>query len=484
MNTSSLKALLAELEAREEKENPQPPLIALVDPNFEKQTNFVRDPAMKKCAFTTRRAGKSSAGGIILFEHGFELPNVECLYIALTKDSARDIMWPILKEINRRHNLGAKFNEADLVVKLPNGSVINLYGADADRKLMDRLLGRKLKVVVIDEGQSWRSDLRRLIDDILEPALADLDGPIILIGTPGDVAYGLFYDITTGKEKGWTLHEWDTYDNPHMRVQWDKQIKRKIAANPAVVNTPAFRRNYLKQWVVDDEKLVYRFHPETGFYLNLLPKNLRYILGIDLGYSPDPTAFVILAYSDDSPHLYFIEGFKKDKMIISAVGEKIAEYCAKYDFEHMVIDNASKQAVEELKQNARFQFPLHAADKRDKKTFIELLNSDLKEGLVKLPEYGAEDLIKEWANLVKKWDLHHTKWIEDPALPNHLADAFLYAWRKARHYLFSPEPEKPKPGTAAFNAAREAEIEEAVERQTRIERGLEDPEEPERPWDD
>lgn len=490
MNDANLKLLLQESARQKRATQAQPSTkLVLTDPHFPKQTDFVRSLARRKAAFTDRRSGKSNGAALMLLERGMANPKTEGLYVALTKDSAKAIMLPVFREINERHALGLEIPDNGTVIKLPNGSRIELFGADAHERLKHRILGRKLNAAAIDESASWRTDVRDLVYDIIEPALTDLDGPLAMLGTPGEVAHGLFYDITTGKEKGWDLHVWGAEDNPYVREKHLLKIARLIKDDPAVVATPFFRRNYKHEWVVDDESLVYRFHPDRGFYRSEdeLPRDLHFILGIDLGYNPDPTAFIVIGYSNTSPELYVIECFKRTKMIISAVVEEIQAFQERFDFDAIVVDagGGAKQGVEEMRQ--KFNVPLIAADKRDKKLFQEMVNSDLSKGLIKVPEVGAEGLISEWANLTKQWNKEHTKWEEHPKLPNHLADAFLYAWRRARHHSYQPaEARPPRPGTPEWLRAEEERMEEEAERAYRISKGLEEPEEPpelERPWE-
>ena len=55
----------------------------------------------------TRRAAKSYSDGLVLAKAALERPDVSCLYIGLTRESAKRIMWKdVLKAINRRHKLG------------------------------------------------------------------------------------------------------------------------------------------------------------------------------------------------------------------------------------------------------------------------------------------------------------------------------------------------------------------------------------------
>ena len=47
-------------------------------------------------------------------------PDVSCLCIGLTRESAKRIMWKdVLKAINRRHKLGIRFNESELSARFP-----------------------------------------------------------------------------------------------------------------------------------------------------------------------------------------------------------------------------------------------------------------------------------------------------------------------------------------------------------------------------
>jgi len=111
----------------------------------------------------------------------------------------------------------------------------------------------------------------------------------------------------------------------------------------------------------------------------------------------------------------------------------------------MVIDNASKQAVEEMRQ--RYTLPLIPAEKTGKRDYIELLNSDLTLGHIRiLPK--AQPLVDEWASLV--WDerkFRSGKYEEHPTCPNHLSDAFLYAWRYVYNYCAKPKYDKPLPNS-------------------------------------
>src|ERR1700753_2203232 len=142
---------------------------------FDKQFEFVHDPHPFKTAVCSRRSGKTVACAAHLISTALSQPDINCLYITLSRSTAKKIIWTELKKINRDYNLGAIFNETDLFVKFPNASVIYVSGAN-DESEIDKFLGVPLKLCYIDECQSFRSYIRELIDRVIAPSLMDYAG--------------------------------------------------------------------------------------------------------------------------------------------------------------------------------------------------------------------------------------------------------------------------------------------------------------------
>ncbi len=257
--------LLLELESRPDYKP------RLIDENFPKQANFIRDKAKLKALFCTRRAAKSYTGGIGLVDAAVNNDNVNCLYLGLTRLSAKGILWnDVLKDIDKRKSLSMRFNGTELTATTKNGSTIYLTGVDADEDEMEKLLGKKYKRIVIDEAASYTINLRKLIYGILKPTTIDQGGDVWLMGTSGDLTQGLFYDITTGAEPGWKLFQWTAHDNPYIAKQWQQELDDIAANRPLFMNTPLFKQWYLNEWVIDSEKLVYKFNEQINSY-KILP---------------------------------------------------------------------------------------------------------------------------------------------------------------------------------------------------------------------
>jgi hypothetical protein len=318
---------------------------------------------------------------------------------------------------------------------------------------MKKAFGVKYSVVIIDEAATYKINLKSFVYDVLEPAVSDFeDGQIVLTGMPNNNTYSFFFEVTTGKEEGWSLHSWSSLDNPYMA---DKTTAKIATLSDAYKRTPGFKQMYLGEWAIDEDKLVYKYSSERNLFHSLKPAKYNYVLGIDLGWD-DATAFVVLGYREYDRSTYVVHTYKRAGMLLADVAAYIKHLMQMYSINKMVIDNANKQAVEDLK--ARFALPLEPADKAGKADFIGILNNDMIMGSILLHAENAKELIKEMQALT--WEpnaLSKGKRVEQASQANHLCDAFLYAWRFCYHWIdWGAEPEEER---------EENKLEEYAERQ-------------------
>jgi hypothetical protein len=405
------------------------------------------DPSRFLTALCTRRGGKSSGLAYRFYRTALRNPGSLQPYIGLTRRSAYNIMWPIFKQVAKDQGIEARFTKSDLTITLANESQIQLFGADTEN-FIDRLRGGKYPGAAVDEAQSFKEHIQELVDDVLTPALMDYeDGWLALTGTPGPVAAGMFYEATQGR-LGYSNHFWSWADNPYLKnaKTFVDDLKKRRGWTD---DHPTFLREWLGKWVQDLDALVYKFKWEKNVTRALPPGHTwHYVLGVDLGYSPDPSAFVLCAYSLTDPRLFIIDTYKKTEMIVSDVADRIKYYLNQYPYAKVVIDagGQGKQIAEEIRK--RHQIPLHAAEKQGKSGFIEIMNSDFLTGKIQVLERCAGDLSKEYRDLI--WDSASKERKEDGRFPNHLADGALYAWRYCYNYAWKAKEEKPKPHTQAY----------------------------------
>jgi hypothetical protein len=431
------------------------------------QRDFILDPSPRKAAVCSRRAGKTY--GIIVYalkvlhEHAFcKIP-----YITLTRAQGKRNIWQTIQRFDKDLKLGGNFNNNELTYTLPNGSVFFISGAN-DETEIQRLRGDKYPLVLIDEAQSFRALIRGLIREILEPAVGDYRGTIIMTGTPGPACAGFYYEVTNGlvtyEDKGeqinpWSVHHWTVLDNPfHPFDENDIELVRKT--NGWLPDNPSFLREYKGLWVKDDSLKVYKT-TERNLIFSRPDSELTYVLGIDLGFE-DSTAFVVLGYNEAIGQCYVLESFKKQHLIPSAVAVQVQKLMERYDFSKIVADSGGfgKGYVEEMVQ--RYSIPIVPAEKTQKYAFIELMNGDFQASSLKIVKNRNQELLDELGTLqfVENEDGSPDRTKIDERFDDHLCDALLYGWRACRQYFYDPEMVGPKTKSPEWWSEREKEMEE------------------------
>lgn len=468
------KALIKELQKRlsAQKEQEQAPKFNLSGFFFPKQLEFFRGTQKRfKVAVCSRRAGKTigivgDAVDLCLSEKG-----VRVLYITLTRENCVEIIWPDLMKTIDEYKLDCKINQQRLSVTFSNGSVFSCAGAK-DKKEIGKFRGRKLRRIYIDEAQNFPTYLQTMIEEDLIPTLRDLRGEMFVTGTPGPLKRGFFYDISSNGK--WESHNWTAFQNPHMhnpeaafglpKKDLEETLAEEREATGHDKNDPKYIRETYGVWTEDLESLVFKFNKDRNVYSGILPVNMTYIFGVDLGYN-DADAIAVLGYSNETNKVYLVHEQITRKQGITELAKQIDELKAKYEPVKIVMDagGLGKKIQEEIQK--RHTIPLEAADKNRKLEYIELLNDDLRTGkLMAKPESQFEE------------DCYLVQWDRDPEDPSKLVisksfhsdicDAVLYAWRECIHYIKQDFVQKPHRNTDAFMEAMEAKEAEEMEMKT------------------
>jgi hypothetical protein len=125
-----------------------------------------------------RRAGKTVAcvNELIKAAVTFERSDGRFAYVAPFYKQAKSVAWDYLKRFVAPIP-GVEVNESELRVDFPNGSRIQLFGADK----ADALRGLYFDGLVADEYGDWKPSVWQYV---IRPALADRQGWAIIIGTP------------------------------------------------------------------------------------------------------------------------------------------------------------------------------------------------------------------------------------------------------------------------------------------------------------
>lgn len=492
----SFSHLLSEVASKRQdstRQRDQDKAALLLDRLFPAQRDFVKDPARRKAALCPRRAGKSYAVMIYALWVALTRPGANILIVARVRRQARGVYWRPLQGLCKEFEIEAQFQSVRMEVDFKNGSLIQLTGADTAEEV-DKFRGQGYDLVCIDEGKSYSPDLlKELIKEIIEPALLDRRGKLVMIGTPGPVLSGMFYEITTcqntkesikrvGKVRpwwereswrgpfGWSLHKWTSKDNINCPWIWEDAHQWK-ADQEIPDDDPYWMREYLGQWVPDADALVYAYsrfedercdaEPAEGPHGLPLGHDWRYLLGLDLGYKDD-TAFVVAAWSETHDQLHFLHAEKHPSLVVEDIARRAKDLEDEFGgFDIRVADTGGlgTTITESLARTYGVYF--EPAKKQDKNDFIKVMNSDMTKGRIKAHP-GARKLIEEWATL--QWAGSDRK-KEDPGCANHAADAALYLWRYAYHHWFREEVRGPERGTHEWWKQKEREDEERFRQQ-------------------
>ncbi len=443
---------------------------------FKQQRDFILDRSRRKTALCSRRAGKSYSALVLMCRTALLTPNANIRYVCLTRGQAKDNLWAALKTFAHDFELDLNFHETNLSARFPNGSEIKFLGGET-LKECEKMRGQFFHLVVLDECKSFQAELLiEFIEEIISPALADYGGTLAMIGTPGNVLAGPFYEATSAynpndpleraaqRERprpysdrkawaeakhrwNWSFHKWHTSDNTAMPQIWQQAIHDK-AAKGIPDNDPRWLREWMGEWCPSDSLMVYSFAEKLNTYSGELPEGheWRYLLGLDFGYH-DSTAFVVAAFSDTHPLMYQVFEHKDAEMTFDAIERKTRQIQKAYpDLEAIIADTGGlgKTIVESYRERG---IAMEAAVKNDKLDHIELVNSDLLAGNIKiLPDssLAAEMKLLQWTDRTYKK--------ENKGTDNHCCDAFLYLIRHAYHHFWEPAVVKPSEGSPEAQA--------------------------------
>ena len=429
-----LDKLTKELERRDAERQ----RIDAKDLLFEKQWDVFSDPARYKLLRCGRRGGKTFTWAVTLLYEGFKHARSTPIYLTLSRQDSRDILWPALEDLDEKLRLGLQFNKATADVNLPNGSRLLLRGAGSRREI-DKIRGRKFPVAIVDEAQMLGQDLEYLLDEVLEPGLADYQGWMGISGTPNASGYGVFHDLDNDPHnQTWSKHHWTFLDNPHIPNP-EGFIKKVMIRRGWNESHPGYRREYLGEWTVDDSGRAFKMNPNVNV-CPTFPKDLtddwKYGLGIDVGWN-DATSFVVVASSAILGQIFIIDAFEESEMPTPQIVAQIDRFKELYPISRFVCDSGGggKRLIEDFKN--LYGLPLEAAEKTDLQGQVALINGELQRGSIVFCRDTCFNLINDFYSL--EWDstaLSQDKWVFPRGARDHGPDATRYIVRAFWHAAF------------------------------------------------
>lgn len=189
------------------------------------------DPARFKVVAAGRRTGKTQLAAYLLLVKGLQATRGKVFYVAPTQSQAREVIWNTLLDLGKDVIAQAHINNLEL--KLINGISIILKGSDRP----ETMRGVSLNYVVIDEYGDMKPEVYELI---LRPALSDLKGGALFIGSP--MGRNHFYDLhkqaSLGVLEDYAAYHFTSFDNPFLDPEEINAAKRTMSSF-------AFRQEYM-----------------------------------------------------------------------------------------------------------------------------------------------------------------------------------------------------------------------------------------------
>lgn len=445
---------------------------------FKEQYDFVTDSARFATAVCSTRAGKTTACAADLLNTARMRPGTTGIYVTLTRVNAKRIVWPELHNINRIFQLGGDPNEADLCFRFPqHGSQIYLAGANTAKEI-EKIRGlSNVALAYIDESQLMRAYIKELIEDILTKRLYDTNGRLRLIGTPGAIPAGYFYEVSSKetdiKYSKWSHHAWTMHRNFWLERKSGKTVAQLIQEDcelkGVTIDDPSIQRECFGRWVLDSDSLLLQFEPTHNHFDAPPNAAFTYILGMDFGFE-DADAYAVLGWAHGSPNTYLVEEQVKEKQTYEQMVETFDAILKKYPVCKVVADpgGGGKKLIESLRP--RYLIPMEPADKQAKIANYGLLNNALRTRrfFAKKDSRFAQDCL-----ILEKDRDKSTP--ERTVVKGHsdIVDAVLYAFKESPAYAYRPPMEEPKKGTPAWNQAQQDTMRQRLYEQVKAEQEAE-----------
>lgn len=236
------------------------------------------------CTVTAhRRWGKTELALADLLDVALRTPNALCGYFAPYRHQAKSVAWGRLKNLCRPIP-GTQFLEVELKVVLPNGSVLQLYGAVDGA---DHARGLGFDAVVLDE-YSLMEDV--VWTEVLRPALSDRRGSALFISTPRgrDALWRLIRD--TQGDPLWSHFTFPATDSGVLPPEEVEAARRSMPED-------AFAREFLCDFTASPPGSIYgRLLSEMRRVGRLVPvpfiEGTDLVAALDLGIA-DATAVIV-----------------------------------------------------------------------------------------------------------------------------------------------------------------------------------------------
>lgn len=253
------------------------------------QKSICDSTARFRVAVTGRRFGKTHIAMRELAKFA-SIPNSLVWYVAPSYRMAKNIVWDQLKQKLKDLRWVEATNEAELMMRLKNGSKIYLKGADSP----DSLRGVGLNFLCLDEFQDIDP---KTWTEVLRPTLSDKKGHALFTGTPRGVGSWSHEMYSTALAK----EDWEGFT--YTTLQGGNVDQDEIDQAMRDMDQRTFEQEYLATFTTYSGVVYYNFDRKESL-LDTKGMDMRELhCGIDFNVDPMSVSISVI----ENNKIYFID---------------------------------------------------------------------------------------------------------------------------------------------------------------------------------
>lgn len=303
-----------------------------------------------------RRWGKSTMGGSTGLSCGFHGAKVG--WISPTYKNSRPL-WRFIEQHCRPLDGYLRLSRVDQVVEFPESAgLVALFSAENAAGVR----GWDLDLLIVDEAASIAEDI---VEEVLEPTLADRDGIGMYIGTPHGRNWFWRGTLAAQADETGYSHAWTAPSsaNPMPTIQRAAELAKERLSDRI------YRQEWLAEFIEDGAGVFRRVREQsTGIPIPGPESGHTYVIGCDWGQVEDYTVFSVIdattgrevwlerfrrvEYTLAIERLKTLHARYKPTMVIpelNSIGRPVVEQLRRANIRIMpfTMSNASKHAVVE-----------------------------------------------------------------------------------------------------------------------------------------
>lgn len=312
---------------------------------------------------------------------------------ALRGSVLRDFM-DILRNINMFDD--KNYNKSILMYTFDNGSWVEFFSCDSEQKLR----GRKREILFVNEANELKFiEWQQLKLRTTWLAIIDYNP-----------SFSEEHWINKLNKESTTYHFITTYkDNPFLEDVVINEIESLKMRNYSLWQIYGLGQQAVVEGLVFRNVEVVEEFPQTNY-------KRRQFVGMDFGYTNDPTAIVLVAIEEETKSMYVEEICYKTEMLTNDIIHTLKPYKG----EKIISESADPRLVQEI---YRAGINIHPVVK---------YQGSVEAGLAKMQEYKiiiskrSTNVVKEFRNYTYQQD-KEGKWLNKPIdIWNHAIDAIRY----------------------------------------------------------